>query len=685
MSNRLANEKSLYLRQHAENPVDWYAWGEEALERAKKEDKPLLISIGYSSCHWCHVMAHECFENEYIAGLMNRHFICIKVDREERPDLDHVYMEAVQMIAHHGGWPLNVFCLPDGRPFFGGTYFPPEDRGSGMIPWPQLLMRVREHFVSHRSDLEENARGLVHNLLSSNYPQVEEGDPFHKPTLLNAAAQLLETHDDEHGGWGEGPKFPHAPVWMFLARVRALGQCLLPRYAKEDSRNEANQQSWKQLRDALDPVLLKTLESLGRKGLYDHVGGGFFRYCVDREWTIPHFEKMLYDNGQLLELLVEGYAHTRLPWCSEQVEQSIQWLCTDMLRDDGGFASSVDADSEGGEGAYYVWTIEEIEQVLGERSEAFIAAWDIASSVNFEDKYIHLHYPPSVGEERSLWQEELNLLKQTRSRRNAPVCDRKILLGWNALILKGIAVAAYYFQRGDWFDLAQQQTRFLASAMCDEEGNWYSVYHDHATQGAFLDDLSLLAELCLTLEQYAPLFGNSSEEWKTLAVRLGEYLLQHFRDEHNAGYYFASKKEENPVVRKKEFWDNALPAGNSSLVGVFYRLWILTGNIQWQNEWLNLMTMYPTLAEKVPQGVAHALSHWTEALVEPVILKKGKMEKWNEVYDFFVTQPLLPVIFQVSTAESGFELCRGTVCKYQGLSSSDLIAAVEREYSLNQR
>jgi uncharacterized protein YyaL (SSP411 family) len=682
MSNRLANEKSLYLRQHAENPVDWYPWGEEALKRAQQEDKPLLISIGYSACHWCHVMAHECFENEYIAGLMNRHFVCIKIDREERPDLDHIYMEAVQMIAHHGGWPLNVFCLPDGRPFFGGTYFPPEDRGSGMIPWPQLLMRVRDHYEKHRSDLEENAKGLVHNLLSSNYPQVEEKDPFHKPILLNAAAQLLETHDNEQGGWGEGPKFPHAPVWMFLARIRALGESLLPKYEKDDPRNDANQQSLQRLREALDPVMLKTLESLGRKGLYDHVGGGFFRYCVDREWTIPHFEKMLYDNGQLLEVLVAGYAHTRLPWCAEQVEQSVQWLCTDMLRDDGGFAAAVDADSEGGEGAYYVWTIDEIEQVLGERSEAFIAAWDIASSVNFEERYIHLHYPPSVGEERSSWQEELNLLKQARSQRSAPVCDRKIILSWNALVLKGITVAAYYFQRKDWFELAQQQARFLISAMRDKEGKWYSVYYDRATQGAFLDDLAMMTEFCLTLDQYAPLFGERSGEWKSLAIELGEYIVQHYRDGHSAGYYFTADSDGNPVVRKKEFWDNALPAGNSTLLGVFYRLWLLTGNSLWQDEWLNLIALYPTFAEKVPQGVAYGLYHWTEALIEPLILKKGENEKWNRVYDFCVTQPLVPVIFQDSSATSGFELCRGTACKYQGVSELDLIAAIQQEYRL---
>lgn len=683
MANRLQHEKSLYLRQHANNPVDWYPWGEEALERAKREDKPLLVSIGYSSCHWCHVMAHECFEDEFIASLMNRHFVCIKVDREERPDLDHVFMEAVQMIANHGGWPLNVFCLPDGKPFFGGTYFPPEDRGSGMIPWPQLLMRVSSHYEKSRSDLEENARNLVHNLMSSNYPRVEEGDPFHKPSLLNAAAMLLESHDNVHGGWGEGPKFPHSPVWLYLARIRSWGAALLPRYSSDDNRGEANQESWRRLAEELDTALLLGLEAMARRGLYDHLGGGFFRYCVDKEWNIPHFEKMLYDNGQLLEVLVMGYAHTSLPWCREQVEQTIDWLEQEMARSEGGYASSLDADSEGGEGAYYVWTEEEIQQVLGDKSDSFMAAWDIDGPGNFEGKYIHLHYPPSVGEERSSWKEELDSLKRVRDQRKRPGRDDKVLLSWNSLVIRGLAYAAYYFKRADWYDLAAKHARFLLTHMRDQEGKWYSVFHDSATQRAFLDDVALYAEACLVMSQFAPLFGQDAGEWQDVAVELGEYLVREFKDTHESGFFFSGSDQPVVVVRKKEFWDGALPAGNSVLLGVFHRLWLVTGEQKWQEEWLQQITMYPDFAQKVAQAIPHALSHWAEALAEPAIIKKNRDESWEELHQLLTEHPIWPILFQESEREGrGFEYCRGTTCKATSLDAGEVAELLEKEFSL---
>lgn len=682
MANRLQYEKSLYLRQHAENPVDWYPWGEEALAKAKAEDKPLLVSIGYSSCHWCHVMARESFEDDFIAGLMNRHFVCVKIDREERPDLDMVFMEAVQLIANHGGWPLNVFCLPDGRPFFGGTYFPPEDRGNDLIPWPQLLMRVSSHFEKNRADLEANAQNLVHNLMSSNYPRIEEGDPFHKPALLNAAAMLLEKHDNEHGGWGEGPKFPHAPVWLYLSRIRSWGKALLPRYAEGDQRNEANQESWKQLAEQLDSVLLQSLEAIARKGLYDHLGGGFFRYCVDREWNIPHFEKMLYDNGQLLELLVLGYAHTRLPWCREQVEQTIDWLCAEMALPTGGFASSLDADSEGGEGAYYVWTEQQIQDVLGEKSDSFMAAWDIDGAGNFEDKYIHFHYPPSVGEERSSWQDELSALKAVRDQRQRPQRDDKIVLSWNSLVLRSLVYAAYYFQRKDWFELVERHAHFLRDHLRDNEGNWYSVYHDEASQRAFIDDVSLFAEACLVLDQYAALFRSYQGEWKELALELGEYLLRFYKDEHETGFYFTSSDRPVEIVRKKEFWDGALPSGNSVLVGLFQRLWMVTGDQKWQEEWLNHIKPYPDFSNKVAQAIPYALAHWAEALVEPVVIRKGTTQDWEGLHQLLTENPIWPVIFQQSEREgAGFEYCRGTSCKATDLTADEVIELLEQDFS----
>ncbi|MEM1296428.1 MAG: DUF255 domain-containing protein, partial [Verrucomicrobiota bacterium] len=448
MSNRLAEESSLYLRQHAENPVDWLPYGEEAFTKAEEEDRPLLISIGYSSCHWCHVMAHECFESDYIARLMNKHFVCVKVDREERPDVDRVYMEAAQMINQHGGWPLNVFCLPDGRPFYGGTYFPPKDLGQGLIPWPQLLMRISDYFQNRRSELEENAGNIVSNLEHMSDAVIKDGKDWSPRTLLDAVRRIVESLDQENGGFGGAPKFPPSMVLQFLMamrQTRALG-------------NE-----FPQLADQVDHAVQLTLERMARGGLFDQVGGGFCRYCVDVEWVIPHFEKMLYDNALLIEVFAEGWARYREPLFERVVAETVEWLEREMRLESGLYAASVDADSPEGEGRFYCWTPTQLKEVLGEEEAGrFSQCYRVTEAGNFEDQ---LSYPQCDGsiEERDALKDARDRLWTVRSKRPAPGRDDKELTFWNALTARALFRAGFVFNRPEWIQRAAEIDRRIAA------------------------------------------------------------------------------------------------------------------------------------------------------------------------------------------------------------------------------
>jgi uncharacterized protein YyaL (SSP411 family) len=371
MPNQLHLQKSLYLRQHADNPVDWLPWGAEAFARAKKEDKPILVSIGYAACHWCHVMAHESFEDESIAKLMNTHFVCIKVDREEHPEVDSVYMEAVQMMNGQGGWPLNVFCLPDGRPFAGGTYFPPDEtRGHALVPWPQLLMRVADYFQRQREDLTENATAVLGNLRAGNAPHKATGEALHPEDVLKAAAKLLASQDKDYGGFGSEPKFPPAMALDFLLVLRGTA-------AVEEGDTALGRE--------IDQCINRTLTAMAHGGIYDQFGGGFSRYSVDRHWLIPHFEKMLYDNALLIGCYSRGWQRYNKPLYKAVVEETLDWLQRELQLPDGSFAAALDADAKGGEGSTYTWTPEEVEQVIGKEAAAQICeAYGISETGNFE-------------------------------------------------------------------------------------------------------------------------------------------------------------------------------------------------------------------------------------------------------------------------------------------------------------
>ncbi|MFC0183552.1 thioredoxin domain-containing protein [Pseudarcicella hirudinis] len=440
--NRLSQETSPYLLQHAHNPVNWYPWSEEALHKAKTENKPVLVSIGYSACHWCHVMERESFENEDIARIMNEHFINIKVDREERPDVDAIYMDAVQAMGVNGGWPLNVFLMPDGKPFYGGTYFPPQN-------WRQMLLAVNNGFSNHFEELQKSAEGFTKNMLfseSEKYGLTIEEKLFSEKGLENMFKKLAFGFDAEWGGFNRAPKFPMPSIWLFMLR-----------YFRSSNNPEA-----------LEHLKL-TLNKMAQGGIYDQLGGGFARYSVDGEWFCPHFEKMLYDNGQLVSLYAEAYSLTKEPLYKETVYETIEWLSREMVNAEGGFYSALDADSEGVEGKFYTWTRHEIEQILGENAGEFCETYQVTEAGNWEDEVNILWKAEPVL--NSKFAESIRLLMLARDQRIRPGLDDKVLCSWNALMLKGLVDAYRVFNEDRFLVLAKKQCAFHQR----QNDEWISV------------------------------------------------------------------------------------------------------------------------------------------------------------------------------------------------------------------
>ncbi|MFP4351338.1 MAG: thioredoxin domain-containing protein [Puniceicoccaceae bacterium] len=610
MSNRLASESSLYLRQHAGNPVDWWPWCDEAFARATAGDKPVLVSIGYSSCHWCHVMAHESFENDFIARLMNKHFICIKVDREERPDVDRVYMEAVQMINQHGGWPLNVFCLPDGRPFYGGTYFPPEDRGQGLIPWPQLLMRISEYFETRRSELEENAGNIVANLEHLSVSAQEGGAEWSPRDLLDAARRICASIDTANGGLGGAPKFPPTMVLQFLLAVRQTRAC----------GNE-----FPALADEVDRGVRLTLDRMARGGLFDQVGGGFCRYCVDAAWTIPHFEKMLYDNALLVETFAEGWARYRDPLHERVVAETIDWLEREMRLPSGLYAASIDADSPEGEGRFYCWTPASLEEALGAETAArFAAAYRITPGGNFEDG---LSYPQLDGTlaDRDALAEARTRLREVRSARPAPARDDKELTFWNALAARALLRAGSVFGRPEWIGRGAEivdvllEKHFAGGRLAARSG-------DGAVEG-FLDDYATLAHAALVASGRGDVLPAARcRSYLGKARELADAVRARFANADGSAYFFTSEDSGPRVLRQVEWYDNATPAGNSTLVHLFSGLAALVDDSDHRRARDSLRPSYAPLIERAPNGVAHALAGWTHEASGLVVARASSAE-----------------------------------------------------------
>jgi uncharacterized protein YyaL (SSP411 family) len=541
MSNRLANETSPYLLQHAGNPVDWYPWGEEALQKAKAEDKPIFLSIGYSACHWCHVMAHESFENERIAVILNEHFVNVKVDREERPDLDRIYMNAVQSLTGRGGWPMSVFLTPDGQPFYGGTYFPPVPR-YGMPSFMDVLLAVADAWQNRRQELEEGSRNLVAAIVQ----QMPVG-PNLKPetlkpeTILSAFRKLERDFDRVHGGWGGAPKFPQPMALEFLLRYHhTAGDAHALR------------------------MVTQTLEAMARGGVYDQLGGGFHRYSVDDRWLVPHFEKMLYDNAQLARVYLHAWQVTGEPFYRVIAEETLDYVVREMTDSSGGFYSTQDADSEGEEGKFFVWTPDEIRAVLGDEAGPFLAAYNVTERGNFEGKNI-LEFVGSL-EERETLSDARRQLFEARERRVHPGRDDKVLTSWNGLMLAAFAEAARVFQRDDYRQVAKRNAGFLLSELKTSEGRLYHTWKDgEAKVNGYLEDYTHLIEGLIELYQ-----TTFDPRWYTAARELADVMIEHFSAP--VGFYDTSDDHEPLIVRPRDLQDNAVPSGNAMAALVLSRL-----------------------------------------------------------------------------------------------------------------
>jgi uncharacterized protein YyaL (SSP411 family) len=653
MANRLAGETSPYLQQHARNPVDWYPWGPEALERARTENKPILLSIGYSACHWCHVMAQESFEDPQVAALMNRDFVNVKVDREERPDLDQVYQVAHQMLAQgSGGWPLTMFLSPDGTPFLGGTYFPKTAR-YGRPGFAELLQHVARLWRERRAEIREQDERV--KLAFSSLEPAAPGSPrmLDASPMDGALEALRANFDPRFGGFGGAPKFPH-PTDLEL--------CLRAHARRGD-------------RGALE-MAVRTLEGMCEGGIYDHLGGGFCRYSVDAEWSIPHFEKMLYDNALLVVPLAQAWLVTRNPLFERCVAETAAWLMREMQSPEGGYYSSLDADSEHEEGKFYVWSRQEVQDAL-EPDEWQVAAnhWGLDQPANFEGRHWHLRVRrPLEPQAAHLLSSARQKLLRRRDRRVRPGRDEKVLVSWNALAIRAMAFAGRVFDRADWIDSARRALEHLRSRMW-RNGRLLATYKDRRAQlAAYLDDYAFLLAALLELLQC-----EFSMRELRFAIELADVLLEQFEDPLAGGFYFTAHDHERLLHRPKPGHDGAMPAGNGMAAFALNRLSALTGDERYARAAGKTLELFHPAIERQPAGCATLLQALDETVLPPsTLVLRGKAQavrSWaREMAQEFLPDALivpvpdglpgLPAILDKPlrpAAVTGW-LCRGPVC-----------------------
>jgi uncharacterized protein YyaL (SSP411 family) len=603
--NRLATETSPYLRQHADNPVDWYAWGDKAFAAARAEDKPVLLSVGYSSCHWCHVMAHESFEDPEIAALMNDRFVNVKVDREERPDVDEIYMEAVQALTGHGGWPMTVFLTPEGKPFFAGTYFP-KTRRAGMISFPELCTRIDELWRTRRDDLDEQAGRLAAALGRTS--QLGPGDDLPGGDVLARAADaLLHVHDPAWGGFGPAPKFPQAMSLDLLLR-------LVARDADRDAEAQATPpprsdgQRSADARRVLEAVTT-SLDAMAAGGIYDHLGGGFARYSTDNRWLVPHFEKMLYDQAQLAKAYLHAWQVTRHERYHQVLDETIGYVLRDLHHPDGGFYSAEDADSEGEEGRFYVWTPEEIRAALDGDDELAAEVADyygVAPGGNFEGRSI-LNRIQARGEETRppRIEEARRRLFEARTQRERPGLDDKVLTEWNALMLGTLAEAAAATGRSDWLDAAEANGEFLVRELRRDDGRWLRSWQaDHGARHlAFAADHAAVVDAFVRLAE-----ATGQARWIDEARSTADALIDLFWDDERGGVFTTGSDAERLVARNKDLMDNASPGANSLAAVGLLRLAALTGEPRYRSRAEDILRLAGPLAAQHPLAFGHLLA-----------------------------------------------------------------------------
>ena len=585
MPNRLIDETSPYLLQHAHNPVDWYPWGEEALERAEREDMPILLSVGYSACHWCHVMERESFENAEIAALMNENFVCIKVDREERPDIDSIYMTAVQALTGQGGWPMTVFLTPDGKPFYGGTYFPPEDRG-GLPAFPRLVEALADAYKARRGEVTRTTSQLVQRMtqLSAGMAGVE---PLTVEVLQSAKRAVAGQFDGRHGGIGLQPKFPQPMTYEFLLRHHARTQ---------DP-------------ESLEMVEL-TLTRMAEGGIFDQIGGGFHRYSTDTYWLVPHFEKMLYDNALLARLYLHAYQVTGDPLYRRIVEETLDYIAREMTDANGGFYSAQDADSEGVEGKFFVWRPEETIDLLGKtEGDLFNSYYGVTRKGNFEGRSI-LHVAKGGAGAKGMSDEEFEktlrrwkmILLAARNERVAPGLDDKVLTSWNGLAMRAFAEAGAALGRQDYVEKANINAKFLLDSLV-RDGRLLRTYRNgEAKLNGYLEDYAFLIDGLLVLHE-ATLDGR----WLDESISLGEAMVDLFWEESEGRFYDTGRDHEELVLRPRDYTDNATPCGSSMAADVLLRLAVITGDSEHQRRAVTSLRSVRELMSRFPTGAGHWL------------------------------------------------------------------------------
>jgi len=646
MANRLAAETSPYLQQHAANPVDWYPWGAEALERARHEDKPILLSIGYSACHWCHVMAHESFEDPAVADVMNRLFVNVKVDREERPDLDQIYQTAHQMLAQRaGGWPLTMFLTPDGAPFFGGTYFPKAAR-YGMPAFAELCQRVAAIWRERRADIGAQKEQL-REAFARTLPQAAATPGEFSPQVVRAMLDNLRANFDAAlGGFGRAPKFPH-PTDLELC-----------------------------LREGEKDIALVTLERMCQGGIYDQLGGGFCRYSVDAQWAIPHFEKMLYDNGPLLGLLADAWLVARAELYARSAAETAGWLMREMQSPEGGYYSSLDADSEHEEGKFYVWDRDQVRSLLGaDEYRVFALRYGLDAPPNFEGRHWHLRVAAPLAQgDAEIIEAARRKLFAAREKRVRPGRDEKVLVSWNALAIRGMAHAGRVFQQAQWIGSARRALGFIREQMW-REGRLLATYKDgRAHLNAYLDDYAFLIAAVLELMQ-----AEFSLDDLEFATQLADVLLSEFEDREAGGLYFTGTSHERLFHRPKPGQDQAMPAGNAIAAWALGRLAALTGEARYARAAERTLALFYPQMRDYPAGWAAMTIALAEQLAPPKLLVlRGRGDELTRWHDEFAREYLPDTV--VLTLADGMQglpatldkparpepvngwLCRGVMC-----------------------
>lgn len=680
-TNNLINESSLYLRQHAHNPVDWHAWNEESLAKAKEQNKPILVSIGYAACHWCHVMERESFEDKTTADLMNEYFINIKIDREERPDLDHIYMEAVQLISGSGGWPLNVFLTPDAKPFFGGTYFPPV-RAFNRMSWKEVLQSIHYNWQTNRKEIEEQAAQLIEHISKGNnlvsvlptgtlnfLAQPKEGEEICKEISEN----ILKQADKINGGFGKAPKFPQTFSLQYLLRYGYL----------------ANN------KEALEHAEL-SLQKMMDGGINDQLGGGLCRYSTDAKWLVPHFEKMLYDNALWLQLLAEAYQQTKNKIYAEQIKKTFSFLQREMKDADGGYYAAIDADSEGVEGKFYVWAKPEIEKVLGNDAGLYCEYYGVTDKGNWEGHNI-LEVTAdvnSVFKKYNLTEEALNnkiedlnnILLKDRSRRIRPATDPKILLGWNALLLKAFASCYAALQTEDFKTEAIKLAAFLESNFYREETYFHTYTKGVSKYPAFLDDLAYWIDGLIALQEIT-----GEAQYLIRAKEITEVVIKEFSQPEQPYFYFTAQQQTDVVVRKVELYDGATASPNATMLNNLLYLSTVFEDDNYFDRGIKMLTGVKEIVKKHPNSFAvwaAALAKLSFPVKEIIIAGTHFSKMLKEILPIFIPHKVLisnssaktlPILSNKDfSSKSKLYVCENRTCKAPVNTLKDFITLIKK-------